>query len=120
MTDKKLKAYKWDDEYEGTTAIVYAESAGKAKAEIANDNDIAFTEVKVYRLPWADEYGDQENIPPEVYFEHGWSLWCHRCGNEVCEDEAVIDGEAVYCSLGRIPPLLIEVKVGDECRLFFY
>lgn len=96
MTDKKLKAYKWDDEYEGTTAIVWAESAGKAKAEIANDYDIAFTEVKVYRLPWADDYDDEESIPPEVYFEHGWSLWCHRCGNEVCEDEAVIADKAVY------------------------
>ena len=26
----------------------------------------------------------------------------------------------VYPILGRIPPLLSEVKVGDECRLFFY
>lgn len=26
----------------------------------------------------------------------------------------------VYLILGRIPPLLIEVKVGDECRLFFF
>lgn len=25
-----------------------------------------------------------------------------------------------YPILGRIPPLLSEVKVGDECRLFFY
>ncbi len=96
MTDKKLKAYAWDDEQEGITAIVWAESAGKAKTEIANDNDIAFTEVKVYRLPWADKYADAERIPPEVYFEHGWSQWCHRCGNEVSEDEAVIVGNAVY------------------------
>ena len=26
----------------------------------------------------------------------------------------------LYPILGRIPPLLSEVKVGDECRLFFY
>ena len=25
----------------------------------------------------------------------------------------------IYPILGRIPPLLSEVKVGDECRLFF-
>ena len=94
--NRNLKAYAWDDEQEGITTIVWAESTGKAKAQIANDYDIAFTEVKVYRLPWADEYADAERIPPEVYFKNGWSQWCHRCGNEVSEDEAVIVGNAVY------------------------
>lgn len=96
MSNKKLKAYSWDDEYEGTIAIVWAESAGKAKAEIANDNDIAFADVKVHRVPWADDYDDMESIPPEVYFKHGWLQACHECGMEVAEDEAVIVDKAVY------------------------
>lgn len=97
MSDKKLKAYQWDDEQEGTTTIVWAESAGKAKAEIANDNDIAFTEVKVYRLPWADKYGDMENIPPEVYLDNGWWLPCCKCASQVAGEDAVIVGGDVYC-----------------------
>lgn len=101
MTDKKLKAYQWDDEHEGTATIVWAESAGKAKAEIANDNDIAFTEAKVYRAPWADEYGGWENVPPEVLLEHGWLLPCCRCGKYDFDDEGdenmVVVGGDVYC-----------------------
>lgn len=101
MTDKKLKAYQWDDEFEGTGIIVYAETAGKARAEIADSNDsgLRFTEIRVYRAPWADEYGDWDNIPPEVLIEHGWLLPCCRCGQyEIEDDEAmiVVDGK-VYC-----------------------
>lgn len=98
MIDKKLKAYAWDDEQEGTTSIVWTETAGKAKAEIANDNDIAFTEAKVYRASWADEYGGWDNIPPEVLVEHGWMLPCHRCGRYEFENEdmVVVNGN-VYC-----------------------
>lgn len=37
-----------------------------------------------------------------------------------CNHVKSIGAMAVYPILGRIPPLLSEVKVGDECRLFFY
>lgn len=97
MSNKKLKAYKWDDEIDGTTIIVWAETAGKAKAYIADENDVAFVNVKVYRVPWADEYGAMERIPPEVYLDNGWWLACSKCGDTVLEDSAVVvDGE-VYC-----------------------
>lgn len=96
-----LKAYQHDDEHEGTSTIVYAETAGKAKAEIADSNDsgLRFTEVRVYRVPWADEYGDWDNVPPEVLLEHGWMLPCWRCGKYALDDNeemVVVDGK-VYC-----------------------
>ena len=61
-------------------------------------------------------------------------LKCKICGTEfpaikerhyICRDAGKIglsaalgseDEEKIYPILGRIPPLLSEVKVGDECR----
>lgn len=97
MTDKKLKAYAWDDEQEGTTTIVWTETAGKAKANIANENDIAFTEVKVYRVPWADDYDCMEEIPAHMYLYNGWWLPCCKCGSQTAGDDAFIVDGVVYC-----------------------
>lgn len=100
MSDKKLKAYQWDDELEGTSIIVYAETAGKARSEIADSNDsgLRFTEIRVYRAPWADEYGDWNKIPPEVLLDHGWYLPCCCCGKYAVDDEDVtVVGGKVYC-----------------------
>ena len=51
MTDavnqKKLKAYAWDYESRGYTVVVYAETAGKARRMIANENDFRFIDVRV-------------------------------------------------------------------------
>ena len=41
-------------------------------------------------------------------------------GYEEIKQEILDSGKVIYPILGRIPPLLSEVKVGDECRLFFY
>lgn len=41
-------------------------------------------------------------------------------GYEEIKQEVLDSGKVIYPILGRIPPLLSEVKVGDECRLFFY
>lgn len=53
-----IKAYEWDDEYRDESHIVWAATPGKAKALLASEHDREFTEMRVYRVPWADKYGE--------------------------------------------------------------
>ena len=55
-----LKAYAWDDEDYGGSHVVWATTPGKAKALLAAEHDREFTEIRVYRVPWADKYGDSK------------------------------------------------------------
>lgn len=91
------KAYAYDDEFEGTTEIYWAKTAGQAKAYFANENDLLFTEVSVYRVPWADKYKSMEEIPPDVYWENGWWLPCEKCGSIVAEGEGRATEKGVLC-----------------------
>lgn len=49
---------------------------------------------------------------------------CPKCGRYIDAFRRIGKGAReigrIYPIFGRIPPLLSEVKVGDECRLFFY
>ena len=96
-TERKIKAYVWRDEDAGTCQIVWKETAGQAKRRIADENSLQFTEVHVYRLPWADNYRSMDEIPAEVYWEEGWYIPCYDCGKEVYEGEGVEVGKTVYC-----------------------
>lgn len=58
-----VKAYEWDDEYHGESHVVWTTTPGKAKALLASGHDREFTEMRVYRVPWADKYGDNKIIP---------------------------------------------------------
>lgn len=93
----KLKAYAWDDDYHGNTYIVWAETAGKAKALFAAEHDTDFTYIRPYRLPWADKYRDMDDIPAEEFLAHGWWLTCAKCGKQVYEDTAVLTDTKVLC-----------------------
>lgn len=61
-----LKAYAWDDEDYGGSHVVWATTPGKAKALLASEHDREFTEMRVYRVPWADKYGASKIIPAVV------------------------------------------------------
>ena len=94
----KLKAYVWDDEYNDKSHIVWATTPGKAKALLAAEHDEKFTELRVKRLPWADQYKDFNKIPAAEFFKHGWWMYCLNCGARVYEDKAVVFEEiSVYC-----------------------
>lgn len=67
----KIKAYVWDDEYNDKSHIVWATTPGKAKALLAAEHDEKFTELRVKRLPWADQYKDFNKIPAAEFFKHG-------------------------------------------------
>lgn len=58
-----IKAYAWDDEDYGGSYFVWTTTPGKAKALLAAEHDREFTEIRVYRVPWADKYGDNKIIP---------------------------------------------------------
>lgn len=99
---KNLKAYSFTDEETGYTQIEWFETAGQAKRYFANENTLDFCDVRVYRVPWADEYQSKGEVPPEVCLAHGWWFECNRCGRVVTEENlGEINGKDVYC---------------DECR----
>ena len=58
-----IKAYAWDDEDYGGSYFVWTTTPGKAKALLAAEHDREFTEMRVYRVPWADKYGEKKIIP---------------------------------------------------------
>lgn len=55
----KIKAYAWDDEDCGGSYFVWTTTPGKAKALLAAEHDREFTEIRVYRVPWADKFGSK-------------------------------------------------------------
>lgn len=93
-----LKAYVWDDEYNDKSHIVWATTPGKAKALLAAEHDEKFTELRVKRLPWADQYKDFNKIPAAEFFKHGWWMYCLNCGKVVRNGTAtVLDEVEVLC-----------------------
>lgn len=97
-TTKKLKAYEWDDEWEECDYIIYAASAGKARAEVCSYRDIKYTDVRVRRVPWLDKYCGKD-IPAKVMLEHGWWIMCPQCqcACTLDNDTAVIKNGKAYC-----------------------
>lgn len=91
------KAYAFNDELEGTAEFYWAETAGQAKAYFANEYGLPFTEIHVYRVPWADKYTSMEEIPPEAYWDNGWWLTCENCGRMVAEGEGRVTKTGVLC-----------------------
>lgn len=77
-----IKAYAWDDEDYGGSYFVWTTTPGKAKALLAAEHDREFTEIRVYRVPWADK----------------WELNCTNCGKVVRNGTAtVLDEVEVLC-----------------------
>ena len=93
-----IKAYAWDDEYHGGSHLTWATTPGKAKALLASEYDREFTEIRVYRVPWADKYRDSKRIPAKELLTHGWWLRCSNCGTRVYDDTATVLNEVeVLC-----------------------
>lgn len=93
----KIKAYEWDDEYRDESHVVWAATPGKAKALLASEYDREFTEIRVYRVPWADQYRSMDDIPAEEFLKNGWYLCCVKCGTHVYDDTAVLTENKVLC-----------------------
>lgn len=54
--------------------VTFAETAGKAKQDFSMETGIQYKDIRVRRLPWADEYESVDNIPVEQWLNHGWYL----------------------------------------------
>lgn len=94
----KIKAYAWDDEDYGRSDFVWTTTPGKAKALLAAEYDREFTEIRVYRVPWADKYGEKKIIPAKELLSRGWWLCCSNCGTRVQNDTATVLNEVeVLC-----------------------
>ena len=99
---KNLKAYCFTDEQTGYSQIEWFETAGQAKASFAGEHSLNFCDVHVYRVPWADEFQNKGEVPPEVCLAHGWWWTCCECGAQISEEEeGEIDGMDVYCNKCR-------------------
>lgn len=95
---KKRKAYRFLDEDADITYLEWFESAGQARAYFANECGLDFTDVHVYREPWADAYNTAEEIPVEAYLKNGWYWPCANCGERIYEDDKYnMLHNKVYC-----------------------
>ena len=92
-----MKAYYCEDYYTGYGKIEYFDTVGQAKAYFANEFQERFVDVRPHRVPWADEYGDEDNIPIEVKFAHGWWFECNTCGRHIDELENFFENKRGYC-----------------------
>jgi formylmethanofuran dehydrogenase subunit E len=94
-----IKAYAWHNDDTGFDDIVWCETAGKAKYYIACKEGIPFTDVKVYRVKWADKFKCIEDIKIKDFFDNGWGYVCSKCGEITFEDEATfINDNEIICS----------------------
>lgn len=90
------KAYSYTDDHDGYVHIYYAETRNEARKEAADEWGERYIDVKVYRLPWADIYGSQCEIPDEEYIKRGWWLLCKGCGRKELNEDNLEDGSAEY------------------------
>ena len=65
---------------------------------LAAEHDEEFTEMRVYRVPWADKYRSMDDIPAEEFLKNGWYLYCANCGTHVYDDTAVLTEKNVFCT----------------------
>lgn len=92
-----MKAWQFDyDVWDGDCIIIYAETRNEAKAKVVdNANEygdvIKYKDVMIKRVPWADKYGDFDNIPKKILLRNGFDVPCERCGYRVYEDECAED-----------------------------
>lgn len=91
-----MKAYQYDNDETGYCQIVYAESASKAKMLL--ETDIAFINIRVHRVKWADKYKMMEDIPVEEFLKQGYWWSCKKCESQLTEDDDyVIEDNNLYC-----------------------
>ena len=96
----KLKAYCCEEPFTGFMQIEYFENVGQAKAWFAGEFSEEYIDVRPRRLPWADEYNNADNIPIEVFFEHGWWFQCNTCNREIMSIEDFFENKYGYCCRG--------------------
>ena len=86
---KPLLAYAVTEDFEGMGGIVFARSnieARKWGAREYNDGELGGMTCK--RVPWADRYASERDIPISAMVDVGWHFECHGCGRRIDTDLA--------------------------------
>lgn len=92
-----MKAYTWTDEDTGYSLIVWCDTAGQARRQIADSEAVDFIDVRVYRLPWADKYTSMDDIPLKEYFANGWQRSCSKCCELYYEEDLIVTDTEIIC-----------------------
>ena len=105
-----MKAFYCHSGWCEESAIIFAETRGKAKWQFIEQNcDGDWSDVTCRREKRLDHYGEASKIPFSVLVEMGWWIECYHCGMHV-DDSTLYDAgltpdgvignyhSAVYCS----------------------
>ena len=109
----KAWIYHFGGEYDNQSALVWAETRGKAQAKAADEIGCDFLDASVARQSSYDQYADDPEGLSKAQLRDGWWFYCWACGamvteeNEQEDDESVvtypdpvIDMYAVFCCQG--------------------
>lgn len=91
------KAYACEEPVCGYQFIHFFETREQAKDWFAGEYGMRYIDVRPFRVPWADKYEHEDNIPVEAYFENGWWFECNTCGGHIHEMEDFFVNERGYC-----------------------
>ncbi len=101
MNEPKLKAYSVQDNYHERGVVVFAYTAGQARAAGAREIDAEFLEPEVRRAPEFDGL-TPETLTPLEYIKRGWWQSCRnwRGCHKIADEENVVFGATgePYCS----------------------
>lgn len=80
--------------------VVLADNHGQARKKARKPLEVVDAQIEVCkRLPWADHYLSEQNIPASEYLAHGISLqcpWCHTTITEVT-NKTTASGPFMFC-----------------------
>lgn len=98
-----LKAYIVNNGDPNESAIEFAETPGKARAQASREWGCEFTEVMAERAPEFDEYAEAGCVPIQAMLDSDWWFECDTCGRRVYKDDEddlelapVVIGSFVY------------------------
>lgn len=108
------KAFYCRSDYYEESAIIFAETAGKAKWYFVDQHcDGWFEDVSCRRAKHLDQYVESSNIPFSVLVADGWWTECFHCGMHIDEDTLIDEGKTVDGVIGAYTG---RVYCSAECK----
>jgi len=95
-----LKAYQVSCYCLEENDIVFAETPGKAKAQMMGEFGCDFTEMTAKRIPEFDRYADAGHVPIQAMLDNDWYFYCYRCGEIVSKDTGEDDPDLAPIVVG--------------------
>ncbi len=98
------RAYAVLEDSESTGGIVFARSNVEARrigAAIYHDGE--FSGRHCNRVPWADAYEPEGNVPASVCIDNGWHFECCGCGANIDSDWLYDNDLTIEGVIDRLP-----------------